>query len=170
MRPDCEAAMWTTVRPRPLNLAAPVRACAWRFTRSRHGDGRPGQDLRRRGPFVLAPGELPDYRPRCSSSCPLQPPRQARAFLGENRPSSTRFSAAAAARQTITPRCWRPFSKLAGEQRALGGDCTGTGHRRGVAGAAGSTAVRLVARLAPTPPQTVHFVRDRASTQIGAAK
>ncbi len=69
------------LRPRPRHRAAPVRACARRLARPRPGDDRPRPDLREAG--LSWPGELPDYLPVVLEFASTQPPREARAFLGE---------------------------------------------------------------------------------------
>ncbi len=107
--------------------AAPVRARARRLARPRPGDGRPGADLRAGRPAARPPASCPTTCRWCSSSPSTQPPREARAFLGEmrahpQRASSARCSSATAPTPACSARCssWparrrRPV-KLAAEE------------------------------------------------------
>ena len=120
--------------------------------------------------LILAPGELPDYLPAVLEFVSTQPPRQARAFLGEIAHILNAVHTALQQRGSHYATVLAALLELAGEQvhsveiapepdideawqepQAFDG-CSTRGQAR------------------PDTPQTVHFVRDRASTQIGAAK
>lgn len=118
----------------------------------------------------LAPGELPDYLPAVLEYVSTQPTRQARAFLSEIAHILNAVHAALQQRRSHYVAVLAALLELAGEkvktveipaepdideawQEPLAFDgCSTRGQAR------------------PGAPQPVHFVRDRESNQIGAAK
>lgn len=120
--------------------------------------------------LYLAPGELPDYLPAVLEFVSTQPTRQARAFLGEIAHILNAVHSALQQRGSHYAAVLAALLELAGEKvhvvevapepdideawqepEAFDG-CSTRGQAR------------------PDAPQPVHFVRDRASHQIGAAK
>ena len=94
---ELDALMQTLLRTDPLELEAEYvavfdrgRATSLHLFEHVHGDSRDrgpamidlGQTYEKAG-LILAEGELPDYRPAVLEFVSTQPPREARAFLGE---------------------------------------------------------------------------------------
>ena len=108
------------VRPRPRHLAAPVRARARRLARPRPGDDRPGADLREGRPATSRQASCPTTCRVVLEFASTQPPREARAFLGEMAHIlNAIFSALQQARQRLRQRARR---------------AAGAGRREGAAG------------------------------------
>lgn len=120
--------------------------------------------------LMLAPGELPDYLPAVLEYASTQPARQARTFLGEIAHILNAVHTALQQRRSHYAAVLAALLELAGEQvktveiaaepdideawqEPLAFDgCSTRGQAR------------------PGAPQPVHFVRDRESNPIGAAK
>ncbi len=118
----------------------------------------------------LAPGELPDYLPAVLEFLSTQPTRQAHAFLGEMAHIFNAVHSALQQRGSHYAAVLAALLELAGEpvhsvdivpepdideawqEPEVFDGCSTRGQAR------------------PDAPQPVHFVRDRASHQIGAAK
>ena len=131
-------ALRRAVRPRPGDVAAPVRARARRLARPRAGDGRPQGRLRARRASCWPPGELPDFLPAVLEYLAQRPVRRGEGDARRLRahPARGRRGAAAAA-AAATPRCSRRCSLLIGEP--------GLAASPGEAGGAGEAARRRVA-------------------------
>lgn len=118
----------------------------------------------------LAPGELPDYLPAMLEFVSTQPPRQARAFLGEIAHVLNAVHSALQQRGSHYAAVLAALLELAGEQvhsvESVPEPDIDEAWQEPEVFAGCSTR----GQAPPDAPQPVHFVRDRASHQIGAAK
>ena len=171
------ATRWTT-RANYVELFDRGRATSLHLFEHVHGDSRDrgpamidlAQTYEKAGLF-LAPDELPDYLPVVLEFVSTQPPREARAFLGEMAHIFNAIFNALQQRQSPYASVLGALLELSGEKAHAGqGHCPTSRWTRPGKSRWSLTAAPSKGQAKPGQPQPIHFVKtDAASASASAA-